>query len=217
MMWVWILGDEGPLGQRCCEIRGEEGVFLCDTPAVAACWAHPLQVIGFMLEYLIHGHPEKERFAKAPAVFVHPCTVQLMFMSESTTELSFVLEGLELARMEWIFMPLNDQIEDAAGGTHWALLVYHRASACTLLYDSMGQPSALLAKARHVAARLDEHLNVLDGRPPVRLDTARACVCICVCVCVCVCVCACACVCVCIYIYIYIYIYTSVCVCVCVY
>lgn len=62
-------------------------------------------------------------------------------------------EGAALDRAELILAPVNDNAEaEAAGGSHWGLLAYHRADDAFLYLDSHAPGN--LANARAIAPKL---------------------------------------------------------------
>lgn len=70
-------------------------------------------------------------FVVTGVVFVSPPTAQLISMlaEADPASLEELLRPLDLAAYQHIFLPINDHEDaDSAGGSHWGLLVFSRAS-----------------------------------------------------------------------------------------
>ena len=69
----------------------------------------------------IHYHHECENNLFA---FINPRIVQLTSILRDTEDVvKYVFEPLGLLKKQYIFMPLNDNIENESGGTHWSLIL----------------------------------------------------------------------------------------------
>lgn len=93
------------------------------------------QLIGFFYEYL-----ELECFGdQTQMAFVNPSTVQLLKMCSDVNEASACfLDPLNLRHKELVFWPLNNSQEvHRQGGSHWSLLVFHKAALTFMHLDSM--------------------------------------------------------------------------------
>ncbi|KAJ3130065.1 SUMO1 sentrin specific peptidase 8 [Nowakowskiella sp. JEL0407] len=55
---------------------------------------------------------------------------------EYRSSISFALPP-ELNKCSVIFIPVNDNEDDASGGSHWSLMVFHRPSLSFYVYDSL--------------------------------------------------------------------------------
>lgn len=89
------------------------------------------QIISFYMEYLetyvYHGNKEM--------LFVSPEVVQCIKLV-SKNEVSIFLDPLKANERQFIFLPLNDNNEDRAGGCHWSLLVFSRPERTFFHFDS---------------------------------------------------------------------------------
>ncbi|XP_054627964.1 sentrin-specific protease 8 isoform X2 [Dunckerocampus dactyliophorus] len=68
-------------------------------------------------------------------------------------ELAMFLEPLDLASRRWVFLAVNDNSNQTAGGSHWSLLVYHHNSNHFAHYDSQHCSNSL--HARRIASKLE--------------------------------------------------------------
>ncbi|XP_072321165.1 sentrin-specific protease 8 [Eucyclogobius newberryi] len=111
------------------------------------------QVIGFAFEYF-----SSERFAdlKESVTFISPEVTQFIKCASCPEELALFLEPLGLSSRRWVFLAVNDNSNQTAGGTHWSLLLYHRGSNHFAHYDSQSGGNA--AHARRVAHKLEAFL-----------------------------------------------------------
>lgn len=64
-------------------------------------------------------------------------------MIESPEELEMCLDQLSLSTRELIFLPINDAQDPSivGGGSHWSLMVFHRASNSFFYFDSVSTES----------------------------------------------------------------------------
>ncbi|KAK7912364.1 hypothetical protein WMY93_012575 [Mugilogobius chulae] len=111
------------------------------------------QVIGFAFEYF-----SSERFTdlKESIAFHQPGGYSVHQMCFCSDELALFLEPLELSSRRWVFLAVNDNSNQTAGGTHWSLLVYHRGSNHFAHYDSQNGSNSL--HARRIANKLEAFL-----------------------------------------------------------
>ncbi|XP_041347488.1 sentrin-specific protease 8-like [Gigantopelta aegis] len=115
-------------------------------------------IIGFCLEYF-----EKEKFSHSVdrLCLMNPAFVQLIKLSR-VEELSILLESLYLPVKQFVFLPVNDNPRDAAGGSHWSLLVYVRSKQEFRHYDSSGNTNSAMAK--NLAYKLQPFVHAPLGR-----------------------------------------------------
>ena len=107
-------------------------------------------------EYITHGDPAY--MALQPSfTILHPSTTQLISVIDSVQELEYILDPLKIQQKEWIFMPVNDQESDEAGGTHWSLLVFSKRKNSSTLYDS-GSLHPSVGKSSKIAKHLMSYL-----------------------------------------------------------
>uniref|UniRef100_A0AAQ4QQM6 SUMO peptidase family member, NEDD8 specific n=1 Tax=Gasterosteus aculeatus aculeatus TaxID=481459 RepID=A0AAQ4QQM6_GASAC len=111
------------------------------------------QVIGFAFEYFAS---ERFRVLGEAATFVSPEVAQFIKCASCSNELALFLEPLDLASRQWVFLAVNDNSDQSAGGSHWSLLVYHRSSNHFAHYDSQSGGNSL--HARRVAVNLEPFL-----------------------------------------------------------
>ncbi|KAL4613416.1 sentrin-specific protease 8 [Arapaima gigas] len=111
------------------------------------------QVIGFAFEYFA---TERFKALNKAACFISPEVTQFIKCTSSQEELALFLEPLHLPARQWVFLAVNDNSHQTAGGTHWSLLLYRRDSGCFSHYDSQSDSNAL--HARRIAAKLESFL-----------------------------------------------------------
>ena len=99
------------------------------------------QIIAFYLQYLHNViYPNKTKL-----LFVSPEIVQCIKIVPSS-EADVFLGPLKPEKRNFIFFPLNDNSRDAAGGTHWSLLVFSRPENTFYNFDSLGNFNAPTAR-----------------------------------------------------------------------
>lgn len=101
------------------------------------------QVIGFAFEYF---SSERFRDLKDSVVFISPEVTQFIKCASSMDELALFLEPLALSSRRWVFLAVNDNSNQTAGGTHWSLLLYHHSNNRFAHYDSQNGSNSLHAK-----------------------------------------------------------------------
>ncbi|KPP75555.1 sentrin-specific protease 8-like [Scleropages formosus] len=111
------------------------------------------QVIGFAFEYFTI---ERFKGLSKAACFISPEVTQFIKCTSSQEELALFLEPLNLPACRWVFLAVNDNSHQTAGGTHWSLLLYRRDSGCFSHYDSQSGSNAL--HARRIASKLESFL-----------------------------------------------------------
>ncbi|XP_062868915.1 sentrin-specific protease 8 [Trichomycterus rosablanca] len=113
------------------------------------------QVIGFAFEYFA-----TERFKNLgdAVCFISPEVTQFIKCSLSQEELAVFLEPLRLASRHWVFLAVNDNSNQAAGGSHWSLLLYQGNTGRFSHFDS--QSGANVMHARRIAAKLQGYLGL---------------------------------------------------------
>lgn len=87
---------------------------------------------------------------------MNPSAAWMVGMIDSPDELEMCLELLYLSKREVILLPVNDSQDPGAvgGGSHWSLLVFHRASNAFFYFDSVASGS----HNRFIALQLAKNL-----------------------------------------------------------
>lgn len=106
-------------------------------------------VIGFAFEYF---SSERFRDLKEAVLFISPEVTQFIKCASSLDELALFLEPLALSSRRWLFLAVNDNSDQTAGGTHWSLLLYHHGSNRFAHYDSQNGSNS--AHAQRIANKL---------------------------------------------------------------
>ncbi|XP_015172832.1 PREDICTED: sentrin-specific protease 8-like [Polistes dominula] len=90
-------------------------------------------IIGFYLEYL---YDHLNVSDKNKILYISPELTQLLKMTE-LSQYDIFLEPINAHSKEFIFFPLNNMSKkDAAGGSHWSLLVYSKPENTYFHFDS---------------------------------------------------------------------------------
>ncbi|XP_062998389.1 sentrin-specific protease 8 [Elgaria multicarinata webbii] len=126
----------------------QSDVLLLDPP----CWLND-RIIGFAFEYF--ASDQFQDFSDQ-VCFIGPEVAQFIKCTTSQEELAIFLEPLNLPHKEIVFLAINDNSNQAAGGTHWSLLVYFRDKNCFAHYDSHTRSNSV--HARRVAGKLEAFL-----------------------------------------------------------
>ena len=97
------------------------------------------RLIAFVYEYLA-----REIYSSESVSFVDPSTVQYLKLCESEDEARMCfLDPLMLDTKAYCFLPLNNnQASEAAGGTHWSLLLVDATNSKMYHFDSIGANSS---------------------------------------------------------------------------
>lgn len=111
------------------------------------------QVIGFAFEYFA---AERFRVLQEALAFISPEVTQFIKCASCPDELALFLEPLGLASRRWVFLAVNDNSNQTAGGSHWSLLLYRRNSNRFAHYDSQNGSNSL--HARRIATKLEPFL-----------------------------------------------------------
>lgn len=111
------------------------------------------QVIGFAFEYF---SAERFRVLGETIIFISPEVTQFIKYASSHEELAVFLEPLGLPSRHWVFLAVNDNSNQTAGGSHWSLLVYHHHSSQFSHYDSQNGSNSL--HACRIASKLEPFL-----------------------------------------------------------
>lgn len=91
-------------------------------------------IIGFYFEYLDEKFNTKD--GKKELLFVSPELTQLLKMTDPAEYIIF-LDHLNITESKCIFFPLNNcDKKDAAGGSHWSLLVFCKQGKTCYHFDS---------------------------------------------------------------------------------
>ncbi|XP_060116219.1 sentrin-specific protease 8 [Heteronotia binoei] len=126
----------------------QSDVLLLEPP----CWLND-HVIGFAFEYFAS---EQFRDFSDHVCFIGPEVAQFIKCAISQEEMGLFLEPLNLPQKKAVFLAINDNSSQAAGGTHWSLLVYFREKNCFAHYDSHTRSNSI--HARQVAGKLEAFL-----------------------------------------------------------
>ncbi|XP_053127824.1 sentrin-specific protease 8 [Hemicordylus capensis] len=126
----------------------QSDVSLLDPP----CWLND-HIIGFAFEYFASG---QFRDFASQVCFIGPEVAQFIKCTASQEELALFLEPLDLPHKKVVFLAINDNSSQAAGGTHWSLLVYSQDKDCFAHYDSHTRSNSVHAK--RVAGKLEAFL-----------------------------------------------------------
>ncbi|KAM9826206.1 sentrin-specific protease 8 [Syngnathus typhle] len=108
------------------------------------------QIIGFTFEYFAS---ERFRLLGESVVFVSPQVTQFIKCASCPEELAVFLDPLDLASRHRIFLAVNDNEDESAGGSHWSLLVYHHKSNHFAHYDSQNGSNS--QHAQRIANKLE--------------------------------------------------------------
>lgn len=111
------------------------------------------QVIGFAFEYFTS---ECFKGLGEAIVFISPEVTQFIKCASCSNELELFLEPLGLAKRQWVFLAVNDNTNQTAGGTHWSLLLFRRDAGHFAHYDSQSGSNSL--HGRHIASKLEPFL-----------------------------------------------------------
>nr|XP_023670886.1 sentrin-specific protease 8 [Paramormyrops kingsleyae] len=111
------------------------------------------QVIGFAFEYFA---TERFESLNGAACFISPEVTQFIKCATSQEELALFLEPLGLPARRLVFLAVNDNSHQTAGGSHWSLLLFRRAGARFSHYDSQSGSNSL--HARRIAGKLESFL-----------------------------------------------------------
>uniref|UniRef100_A0A8B9UB62 SUMO peptidase family member, NEDD8 specific n=1 Tax=Anas zonorhyncha TaxID=75864 RepID=A0A8B9UB62_9AVES len=106
-------------------------------------------IIGFAFEYF--ASDQFQEFSDQ-VCFISPEVAQFIKCALSQEEIAIFLQPLDLLHKKLVFLPINDNSNQAAGGTHWSLLVYFRDKKCFAHYDShriLQGPPGVFAAAPH--------------------------------------------------------------------
>lgn len=126
------------------------------------------QVIGFAFEYFA---TERFKGLSESVCFISPEVTQFIKCASSQDELAIFLEPLGLPERKWIFLAVNDNSNQTAGGSHWSLLLYRQTGSCFGHYDSHSGSNSL--HARRIAAKLETFLGT-GGKVPFVEEAAPA-------------------------------------------
>ncbi|XP_010874017.1 sentrin-specific protease 8 [Esox lucius] len=111
------------------------------------------QVIGFAFEYFA---TELFKGLGETVIFISPEVAQFIKYASCPEELAQFLEPLGLATRRWVFLAVNDNSNQTAGGSHWSLLLFCRDVGRFGHYDSQSGGNSL--HARLIATKLEPFL-----------------------------------------------------------
>ncbi|XP_069758512.1 sentrin-specific protease 8 [Narcine bancroftii] len=117
-------------------------------------------IIGFAFEYFA---TEQYKELLDNICFISPEVTQFIKCTTSQDELAIFLEPLALNRKSLVFLAVNDNSMQAAGGSHWSLLFYSRDKNCFSHYDSCSNMNE--SHARQVARKLQHFLGAKSKVP----------------------------------------------------
>lgn len=126
----------------------QSDVDLLDPP----CWLND-HIIGFAFEYFACN---QFRDFVDQVCFIGPEVAQFIKCTTSQEEMALFLEPLNLPQKKVVFLAINDNSSQTAGGTHWSLLVYVGDKNCFSHYDSHTRSNSV--HARRVAGKLEAYL-----------------------------------------------------------
>lgn len=127
----------------------QSDVSLLDPPG----WLND-HVIGFAFEYFANSQfPD----CSDHVGFISPEVTQFIKCTSSPAEITMFLEPLNLPDKRVVFLAINDNSNQAAGGTHWSLLVYLQDKNSFFHYDSHSGSNSVHAK--QVAKKLEAFLS----------------------------------------------------------
>ncbi|KAJ3306789.1 SUMO1 sentrin specific peptidase 8 [Blyttiomyces sp. JEL0837] len=78
--------------------------------------------------------------------FLRPAIVHLLAHGADQSFLESVVTPLKLKEKAIVFIPVNDNEDERAGGAHWSLLVYFRPANSFYYYDSLSGCNIGVAK-----------------------------------------------------------------------
>uniref|UniRef100_UPI00398E4AE5 sentrin-specific protease 8 n=1 Tax=Pristiophorus japonicus TaxID=55135 RepID=UPI00398E4AE5 len=119
-------------------------------------------IIGFAFEYFA---AEQYKELLGRACFISPEVTQFIKCAASQEELAIFLEPLALAQKSLVFLAVNDNSVQSAGGSHWSLLLYSRDQNCFSHHDSYSNMNA--SHARQIAGKLQRFLGTKSEVPLV--------------------------------------------------
>nr|XP_002125210.1 sentrin-specific protease 8-like [Ciona intestinalis]XP_009861640.1 sentrin-specific protease 8-like [Ciona intestinalis]XP_018671518.1 sentrin-specific protease 8-like [Ciona intestinalis] len=124
------------------------------------------KIIGFMFQYF-----QYEVFSKnfEEISFLDPDLVHLVKMMPDR-EIPSILESLNLEPKRFIFLPINDNDDAQAGGSHWSLLIFDAEQECFEHFDSSGDYNHTVAV--EVAGKFSK---VLKSNKLARMETPQQC------------------------------------------
>uniref|UniRef100_V9LA53 Sentrin-specific protease 8 n=1 Tax=Callorhinchus milii TaxID=7868 RepID=V9LA53_CALMI len=117
-------------------------------------------VISFAFEYF---SAEEYKELSNSVCFISPEVTQFIKCTSSQEELAIFLEPLTLVRKSLVFLAVNDNAMQVAGGTHWSLLVYSRSRNCFSHYDSCHSMNS--KHARQIVEKLQPFLGTRSEVP----------------------------------------------------
>ncbi|XP_078485598.1 sentrin-specific protease 8-like isoform X2 [Ciona intestinalis] len=124
------------------------------------------KIIGFMFQYF-----QYEVFSEnsEEISFLDPDLVHLVKMMPDR-ETPSILGPLNLESKRFVFLPINDNNDAQAGGSHWSLLIFDAERECFEHYDSSGDYNHMVAV--EVAGKFSK---VLKSRKIERMETPQQC------------------------------------------
>ncbi|XP_055518854.1 sentrin-specific protease 8 [Leucoraja erinacea] len=117
-------------------------------------------IISFAFEYFA---TEQYKELLGKVCFISPEVTQFIKCTTSQEELAIFLEPLALNQKSLVFLAVNDNSVQAAGGSHWSLLHYSRDKDCFSHFDSCSSMNE--SHARQIARKLQHFLGTKSEVP----------------------------------------------------
>ncbi|ORX94686.1 cysteine proteinase [Basidiobolus meristosporus CBS 931.73] len=112
-------------------------------------------IIDFFYEFL------EKTLETHEILYMRPALVHLIAHATDTSDFSSALPS-DLPHRQLLFIPVNDNIGEGVGGSHWSLMVFHRNSNTFYYYDSIRDLN--LKHAEHTAKRFAKVLKLQEVR-----------------------------------------------------
>mmetsp|Transcript_13055 Transcript_13055/g.30333 ORF Transcript_13055/g.30333 Transcript_13055/m.30333 type:complete len:250 (-) Transcript_13055:1355-2104(-) len=108
---------------------------------------------------------------RSDVCFISPSSMAMLNFGLTSEYFVTDWKGLELPSKALTLMPINDNVEEKVGGSHWALLAYFRPLNTFRMYDSMG--TNLRAQAEKAASELSKTFQADNARFEIESDSPR--------------------------------------------
>ena len=90
-----------------------------------------------VIAYVFNKLQQKHDSFQKNILFVKPAVTQLIKASTDDKNTEMTIEDLRLKKVDWVFFPLNNNLGDREGGSHWSLLVYQTNGNTFYHFDSI--------------------------------------------------------------------------------
>jgi len=126
-------------------------------------------VISFFFEWL-----SQECNKSGQAAFLDVST-SFLLRQVGPGDAAMILEALHLPNKMVVCLAINDnrQLEMAGGGSHWALLAFHRATQTFHLFDSLGASPSMIRCAKASAEALSVAVGATEASFEVEMAMPR--------------------------------------------